>query len=68
MSNYSLDTPIKKNLYAFQERDVPFAPAYQPKPPSETDQTHRNMTWLHHRPQTVAGTQLKSESGREKKK
>ena len=47
MSNYSLDTPIKRKLYEFQERDVPFALAYQPKPPSETDQTHRAMTWQH---------------------
>ena len=63
--NYSLDTPIKRKLYKITEDDVPFAPAYQPPSPSETDQTHRNMTWLHHKPPT---TQITQESGRDKKK
>lgn len=63
--NYSLDTPVKRKLYQITEQDVPFAPAYQPSAPSETDQSHRNMTWLHTKPQT---TQLTQESGRDKKK
>jgi hypothetical protein len=67
MSNYVLDTPTKRSVY-IPENDVPFAPAYQPAPPSETDQTHRNMTWLHHRPQTVAQYSIKTESARDKKK
>jgi len=66
MSNYALDTPTKRSVYV--PDDVPFAPAYQPAPPSETDQTHRNMTWLHHRPQTVASYTIKIESARDKKK
>lgn len=67
MSNYALDTPIKRSVY-IPENDVPFAPAFQPPAPSETDQTHRNMTWLHHRPQSVAQTHIKIESARDKKK
>jgi hypothetical protein len=63
--NYSLDTPIKRKLYKITEDDVPFAPAYQPPHTSETDQTHRNMTWLHHKPSISKITQ---ESGRDKKK
>jgi hypothetical protein len=62
--NYAVDTPIKRNMYV-PENDIPFAPAYQPKPPSETDQSFRNMTWLNHRP-TVS--KIKTESGRDKKK
>ena len=65
MNNYSLDTPVKRKLYEITEKDVPFAPAYQPPVPSETDQSHRNMTWLHAKPQA---TQLTQESGRDKKK
>lgn len=64
MSNYSLDTPIKRNVYV-PETEVPFAPAYQPPNPSELDQSHRQFTWLYHKPQT---TQIQSESGRQKKK
>lgn len=63
--NYSLDTPVDRKLYTLTEADVPFAPAYQPKPPSETDQTHRNITWLHHKPSNVS---IRPESGRDKKK
>jgi hypothetical protein len=63
--NYSLDTPVKRKLYEITEKDVPFAPAYQPPAPSETDQSHRNMTWLHHKPST---THITQESGRDKKK
>lgn len=63
--NYSLDTPTDRKLYKITEADVPFAPAYQPKPPSEIDQTHRNLTWLHHKPQQLLSH---PESGRDKKK
>ena len=66
--NYTLDTPIKRKLYEFTERDVPFGPAYQPKAPSETDQSHRNMTWLLHKPRELASVHIASESGRDKKK
>jgi len=63
--NYSLDTPIHRKLYKLTEDDLPFAPAYQPKPPSELDQTHRNITWLHHKTQDIS---TRPESGRDKKK
>ena len=66
--NYSLDTPVNRKLYEITERDVPFAPVFQPKPPSETDQSHRRMTWLHHRPQELANIRIKTEFGRDKKK
>jgi hypothetical protein len=66
--NYSLDTPVNRKLYEITERDVPFAPAFVPKPPSEQDQSHRNMTWLQHRPQNLGNMFPKSESGRDKKK
>lgn len=46
MSNYSLDTPIKRNIDT-SFLDVPFAPAFTPPNPSELDQTHRAMTWQH---------------------
>ena len=65
--NYALDTPTKRNVY-IPENDIPFAPAYQPKSASETDQSFRNMTWLHHKPQELVGIHIKTESGREKKK
>jgi hypothetical protein len=63
--NYSLDTPVNRKLYEITERDIPFAPAYQPPAPSETDQTHRNMTWLQQKPQAPLSM---PESGRDKKK
>lgn len=66
--NYSLDTPVKRKLYEITERDVPFAPAFSPQHSSEQDQSHRNMTWLQHRPQKLANLFLKTESGRDKKK
>jgi len=66
--NYSLDTPVNRKLYEITERDVPFAPAFSPKHSSEQDQSHRNMTWLQHRPQKLATLFLKTESGRDKKK
>lgn len=65
--NYALDTPIKRKVYV-PDNDIPFAPAYQPAPPQETDQTHRKMTWLFHRPQDASIFPKQSESGRDKKK
>lgn len=44
--NYALDTPIKRNVFV-PDNDVPFAPAFGPLNTSETDQTHRRMTWQH---------------------
>lgn len=44
MSNYALDTPIRRKVYV-PENEVPFAPAYTPPNPPELDQAHRAMSW-----------------------
>ena len=67
MSNYSLDTPIKRNVYV-PDVDIPFAPAYVPAPAPETDQTHRSMSWQFDKRQQVIGTQEPPKSGRLEKK
>ena len=51
--NYALDSPINRKVFVPGENEVPFAPVTQPKPSGETDQTHRKMNWLFHKPQTV---------------
>ena len=51
MSNYALDTPLNRKVYVPGEDDINFAPAV---PSSEIDQTHRQMKWLHHKPQAHA--------------
>lgn len=66
MSNYALDTPIKRNVYV--PDDVPFAPAYSPPIPKESDQTHRAMTWQFDKRQQVIGTQGLPQSARLDKK
>jgi hypothetical protein len=50
-NNYSLDTPTKRKVYVPGEDEIPFQSIQIPKPSTETDQTHRNLTWLFHRPQ-----------------
>lgn len=56
MSNYALDTPIKRSVYV--PDDVPFAPAYTPPNPPETDQTHRGMTWQFDKRQQIIGVNI----------
>jgi hypothetical protein len=51
MSNYALDSPLNRKVYVPGEDEVNFAPAVAA---SETDQSHRQMTWLHHKPQAHA--------------
>jgi hypothetical protein len=65
--NYAINTPIKRNVFV-PENDIPFAPAFVPPNPAETDQTHRTMTWQHDNRQKVIGTHLKPESARLDKK
>lgn len=65
--NYAIDTPTKRNLYV-PENDIPFAPAFVPPNPAETNQAHRNMTWQHDNRQKVIGTQQKPLSARVEKK
>jgi hypothetical protein len=51
-SNYALDSPITRNVYVPGESEIPFAPASNDlPPPRETDQTHRHLQWLFHKPQ-----------------
>jgi hypothetical protein len=52
--NYSLDTPISRKVYVPGESEIPFAPITYPKKSQETDQTHRHMQWLFHKPQNAA--------------
>jgi hypothetical protein len=54
MSNYSLDSPINRKVYVPGEDEIQFAPVSIPKTSANTDQTHRNLTWLFHRPQDAA--------------
>jgi hypothetical protein len=49
--NYALDSPLNRKMYIPGENEVPFAPVIQPKSSGEIDQTHRNLTWLFHKPQ-----------------
>lgn len=64
--NYALDTPTKRKV--FVPDDIPFAPAFSPPNPPETDQTHRAMTWQFDKRQQVVGTQEPPKSGRLEKK
>jgi hypothetical protein len=54
MSNYVLDSPIKRKVYVPGEDEIQFAPVSIPKPSADTDQTHRSLTWLFHRPQDAS--------------
>jgi len=58
--NYALDTPISRKVYVPEEDEVPFAPVAQPLPSTETDQTHRKMQWLFHKPQSTISTRPNS--------
>ena len=67
MSNYALDTPVKRKLY-LPDNDIPFSPAYTPALPQESDQTHRAMTWQFDKRQQIVGTQEQPKSARLEKK
>jgi hypothetical protein len=65
MSRYTFETPLlKPKVYVPGVSEVPFAPATWPNHTTETDQTHRNMKWLFHKPQSHAIFPLEPESGR----
>ncbi|MEI6096570.1 MAG: hypothetical protein WCR08_14130 [Gammaproteobacteria bacterium] len=53
MSNYALDSPVNRKMYVPGEDDINFAPVVN-QTTSEVDQTHRQMKWLHHKPQNHA--------------
>jgi hypothetical protein len=67
MNNYALDTPIKRKLYVPKD-DVPFAPVVNPPLVTETDSTHRSLTWLFHKPQDSAIFPVQPKSARLDKK
>lgn len=52
--NYSLNTPINRKIYVPGSDEKMFHKIVLPAIPQETDQTHRNMQWLFHKPQNVA--------------
>jgi len=52
--NYQLDNPINRPIYVPGENETGFAPVINPAPASHQDQTHRNLTWLFHKPQNHA--------------
>jgi len=52
--NYPLDTPVNRPIFVPGDEETGFAPVINPPPSSQQDQTHRNLTWLHHKPQNHA--------------
>lgn len=59
---YPLDTPVNRKLYIPGEEDTGFAPVISPPPASHQDQSHRQMTWLFHKPQAHAIFPIPTES------
>lgn len=51
---YPLDTPVNRPIYVPGDNETGFAPVISPPPSSHQDQTHRNLTWLFHKPQNHA--------------
>ncbi len=51
---YALDSPINRKVYVPGRDEIPFQTVEFPKNSQETDQTHRNMQWLFHKPQDAA--------------
>lgn len=52
--NYQLDNPVNRKMYIPGEDETGFAPVTNPPLPSQQDQTHRQLTWLFHKPQDHA--------------
>lgn len=68
MRNYALDSPLNRKVYIPGESEVPFAPVTQPAHTTETDQTHRKMNWLFHKPQNHVIFPQPPVSGRDDRK
>ena len=66
--NYALDTPTNRKLHIPGDEETTSTPVTYPKPSTETDQTHRQMTWLHHKPQEHAIFPGKTEAVKIEKK
>lgn len=58
--NYALDTPIQRSTWTPEEPKPVAIPAHS----SQQTQTHRTLTWLHHKPQDHAIFPRQAESGR----
>ena len=66
--NYAINTPVKRGLYV-PENDIPFAPAFVPPNPAETNQAHRRMVWQHdNRQKTIASMNMPQSARADKKK
>jgi hypothetical protein len=48
---YPLETPVNRKLYVPGEDESGFSKPLASPHSSQVDQTHRNLTWLFHRPQ-----------------
>jgi hypothetical protein len=67
--SYAFNTPIiKPKLYVPDDSETGFMPVSQPALPQETEQTHRKMTWLFHKPQDHAVFPKEAQSTRLDKK
>jgi len=53
-------------MYVPGEDDLPVAPITAPKHTTETDQIHRHMVWLQHRPANYGVFPVEPFSGRKK--
>ncbi len=67
-NNYKLDTPTQRKIYVPGNDETKFQYVEQPKIPQETDQTHRNMQWLFHKPQNAAIFPIEPQAVRIEKK
>jgi hypothetical protein len=67
-SNYAIDSPIVRKLYVPGDNETTATPVSWPAHSTETDQTHRRMDWLHHKPQNHAIFPMKAEAVKIEKK
>lgn len=58
--------PLDRKLYV-PSPDTDNGGSYIRQNIPETDQTHRSLTWLFHRPQSIADNFMQSVSGRKEK-
>jgi hypothetical protein len=68
MSNYALDNPVNRKMYIPGDSESTATPISWPAHSTETDQTHRRMDWLLHKPQDHAIFPAKSEAVKIQKK
>jgi|UniRef100_A0A6C0AI68 hypothetical protein len=68
VNNYVMNNPTNRKIYVPGDEEITSAPVTYPKNPAETDQTHRQMNWLHHKPQDHAIFPIQSEAVKIEKK